>query len=392
MATGRRSGSAWATGSPTTRNDVDLRGFRVEAIHRGDTGVRVGAELQTGHVDLVGGDRPGGYIEGRYRRPFDWAAGYAEVERRIGPLRLAPGLRVARAPDRDAVYLAPRLSARVDLVADIALTMGLSRSYQALSTLRDDRYALPGPPLWFAHGSGAPVSRADGVSAAIEGWLGQLWSVSLSGFARRFDDLPAWRPAGDRRLDGIQWDDGTASGFEAVARRHGERLHGWLSYGHSRTRMTEVGGDPYYPTWDRSHAVDLAVFAELAGLTFGSRVVYGTGTPFWGRAGTEQAKFLAPGTGKIEDREGFPVWGGEQQRFPDYFRADLFARYRFRWGRLSVEPFVGVLNLTARPNVVYYDYVTRNEAPLGQPPEIVARLEPEAVLVSVPTLGFDIHF
>lgn len=373
--------------TPTTRNVVDVRGVRLEAVRRGATGIRAGAELQTGAVLLRGGERPGGYVDGEYEAPYGWASAYAELEREIGPVRLAPGLRVELGEGRPDVLIAPRLAARLHLTDDLALTAGASRTHQALSTLRDDRYVIPGPPFWFAHAADAPVSTSDGVSIAMEGWTDRLWSFSFGAFGRRFRDLPVWRPAGDRTFDDLRWDHGGSAGAEAIVRRHGEGLHGWVSYGWSRTRLEGADGEEYLPVWDRSHAVDIAMFARAGRTSVSGRVVYGTGTPFWAQAGLEAAKFLAPGTGKIEERQDFPIWGEEQMRFPAYFRADVQVRYRAAWWGIDIEPYAGLLNLTARPNVLYYEY-----RPLD-PPE-GGRLEPRSPVLPplVPSLGVDVRF
>ncbi len=274
---------------------------------------------------------------------------------------------------------------------DMALTVGGGRSVQTLSTLIDDRYVLPGAPFWFAHEADQPVSRADGVSVALEGWVGELWSVFLGGYARRFTGIPVWRPVGSRTLDQVQWHDGGARGLELMARRHGARLSGWISYGLGSVTLHGDEGE-FAPAWDRRHALDLAAFYRpWPSLSLAVRAAYGSGLPFWPQAGLEAAKWLSPNTGSITDRDDFPVWSGSQWRLPPYFRLDVGARAEFRVGPATIEPFASILNATGRSNVLFYEYVSTQSVPRGDTQD---RLEPrgQLPLPILPTLGFDVRF
>ena len=42
-------------------------------------------------------------------------------------------------------------------------------------------------------------------------------------------------------------------------------------------------------------------------------------------------------------------------RYPWYHRMDLSVRYNLKWKRFELTPFLQIINLYDRPNVLYYD-------------------------------------
>ena len=400
------SASAWASSyggeltsgtgfaAPVTTNRVGVGGVRFEGVRRGQSGgLRAGVEAEAGRLDLVGDDEPGSYVEGATRGEYLMPAVYLEAERWLGRLRLAPGLRVAYDGRGGGPLVEPRLGGRLQLGEDVALTLGLGRTHQVLSTLRDDRHVMPGASLWFVHPEGTPASRTDGASAAIEGWRGRDWSFAAEGFARTFHHVPRWRPSGSRELARLEFDDGGAVGAELSVRRHTGRFTGWVAYGWSRVEMTESEtGRRYAPPWDRRHGVDGALFFRpWQRLTLSARAVYGSGLPFWPFAGNVTVPRLEPLVGGVREKGFTPVWGDTQQRYPAYARADLAARYRFRVRGVELEPFANVQNVMNRANVLYYRLTgTGENDPARRRPLLVP--ETALPLSLLPTLGIDARF
>ena len=388
--------------APATENDVRVGGLRLEVVRRGETsGLRAGVDVEGGRIALQGDDEPGSYVAGRAESDYVAPAAYAEVEQWLGRLRLTPGLRLVHDGRGGGLLVEPRLAGRVHLTRDVALTAGVGRSHQVVSSLRDDRHVLPGAPFWFVHPDGAPASTTDGASIALEGWRGEGWSFAMEGYARRFGDVPRWRPAGTRDLgdlrdiryeDGqLTFDDGSAVGAELTLRRHTGTLTGWIGYGFSRVEMTETEtGRTYAPAWDRRHAVDAALFYRpRQGLTFSGRAVYGSGLPFWPFAGYVTSPRLEPLAGGTREKGSIPVWAEEQQRYPAYARLDLSARYRFGVRGVQVEPFASLQNVTGRANVLYYRL---QSVPAGS--SALPTLVPETAFAStiLPSIGIDVRF
>lgn len=350
-------------------NGVAAGGVRLEAVRAaGRARLSAGVEAEGGSISLDGSDLPGGYMQGSTRDDYLLSAVWAEADTWVGRVRLAPGLRVAH--HGGAVFVEPRVSARLHLTPDVALTAGAGRSHQVLSTLRDERQVLPGAIFWFVHPRGAPASRTDGVSAAVEGWLGRAWSFSAGGYARRFKDVVRWMPEGTRELSRVEWDDGTASGVELSVRRHAGPVTGWVGYGVGRVRMRDERRErDYDAAWDRRHALDAAVFVTpVRNLTLSSQATYGSGMPFWPWAGNLVSHRLQPIVGQTPEMGVMPLFANTQMRYPDYFRWDAAARYTLRIRGLTLEPSAGVRNLTRRGNVFYYRAVTGNKA--GERPEM----------------------
>lgn len=379
--------------APVTTSQVRAGGLRLEASRQGEAaGLRAGVEVEGGRVALTGDQAPGSYFVGESADRYALPALYIETEHWLGKLRLAPGLRLAYDGRGAGVLAEPRLAARWHLSDELTVNVGASRAYQALSTLRDDRHNLPGAPLWLLHPRGAPLSRTDGASAAIEGWRGHAWSYSASVYGRRFGDVVRWRPVGARDLATLAFDDGHALGAEFFLRRHAGRATGWIGYGFGRVRLQEAEhGLVYDAAWDRRHALDVALFVRAwERLSLSGRFTYGTGLPFWPLVGELDLPRLDPLRGRTDPGDAVPVWGDTQQRYPGHLRLDVGLRYPFRLRGAEVEPFLSVQNLTGRRNVAYYRL--GNELFGGY--EGVPWLVPEGALpfTIFPSLGIDVRF
>ncbi len=374
----------------TTSSSVRAAGLRVEAARRGEMGgFRAGVDVEWTQSTLVGSPDSVGYVVGEDRSRASRSALYFEGDRWFGPLRLSPGIRTVFATSGRSFLLEPRLAARLHLARDLALTVGASRAHQHLFALRDDRYLLPGAPLWMGtrQEESAPRSRADGLTMALEGWSARTWSFELAGYHRRFEGLPRWRPEGRRNLDQLRFDEGRAWGGEVFVRRHEGMITGWVGYGLSGVTMQGANEtDEYRAAWDRRHAVDAMAFLRPGdAFSLSLRMTYGSGLPFWPPAGTVDGRRFDPVLGQTAQGDAYPVWADSQTRFPSYLRIDVGARTDFRVGGLRVEPYLSILNATNHANVLFYE--TGQAMPDGPPV-----LRPTLQLPFIPIIGFDISF
>lgn len=373
-----------------TSSDVSAVGLRLGAARRGELGgFRTGLDMEWTRASLVGSPDSVGYVVGEDRSRVLRSALYFEGDRWLGPLRLSPGIRGILQSSGPSVLLEPRLAARLHVAPDLALTVGWSRTHQPLFALRDDRYLLPGAPLWMdaSRGGDAPPSRADGATISLEGWSARTWSFEVTGYHRKFRALPRWRPEGRRDLDQVRFDDGRAWGGEVFVRRHEGVVTGWLGYSIAGVRMeSSASADEYRAAWDRRHAVDAtALLRPGESFSLSLRLTYGSGLPFWPPAGTVDGRRYDPILGQTAQGDAYPVWADSQSRFPSYLRLDVGARMPFRVGGLRVEPYLSVLNATNHGNVLFYE--TGQAAPDGPPV-----LRPTLQLPFIPIIGFDLSF
>jgi Carboxypeptidase regulatory-like domain/TonB-dependent Receptor Plug Domain len=119
-------------------------------------------------------------------------AAYGQGDWRIGPAAITAGLRAQTAVG--AVFLDPRLSARLDMGRSLWATIGYSQSRQFVQSLRNEEspigQAFDGD-LPVAAGSGIPPASAEQVSAELGCRIGSRSRVQLHGYDRRLDGVLA---------------------------------------------------------------------------------------------------------------------------------------------------------------------------------------------------------
>ena len=384
---------------------VSANGLRSEVALRGDrAGVRAGAALEGGSVSLVG-SAPGGYLEGDASGSYLQLSAFGEVERWFGPLRMASGIRTSLETSASRAMIEPRLAARLHL-GPLAVSAGVDRAYQVLSVLRDDRYPMPGTPMWFLRGRDEPALEADGASLALEAWQGEGWTGSATGWARRFRGLASWQPQAERLVSEVAFHEGRGWGLEATVQRHTGLVRGWASYQWSRVRLAEGEDAEYLAPWDRRHEAEAVVTVPTRrGLSVSFRAAFATGAPFWVPLGFFGSLRYDPNTassnrfwddpdvprdytlGEVGRAGGtYTVLSDTQGRASSYFRADLSLRYAIRRKSWEATPFLSVVNVTAHENVYSFD------------PNYLGRLDPDGSPNSqipplpIPFVGVDFSF
>ena len=357
---GYRARMAVGTGplAPVTRNRISLTGVRGNVAIRGDrTGIRAGIVLEGGPLTLEG-SRRGAYMEGDASGEYVYAGVHAELERWIGPLRLATGVRTGIIRGATGGFVEPRVSARYH-GGDYAVSVSLDRTSQFLSVLRDDRYLGPGAPMWFLHDQGGPASVADGIGLSADTWWGEEWTGNVTGWARRLTNTASWRPLPARDRSEVEFENGHAYGWETSLQRHAGRVRGWVAYQYAKVGLTDSKGRRYHPKWDRRHEVDATLsWYPTPALSVSLRTTAGSGTPFWFSAGNMRGWVYDPRgrisggfRGGVAEGEWFEIWSSHQGRFQPYARIDASVRYRFQWGNLGLEPYLSVVNLSNRDNL-----------------------------------------
>ena len=268
--------------------------------------------------------------------------------------------------------LAPRLAVKRFLWGrNAAAKFSIGRYTQFLHSVRDEEIPL-GIDVWVLSGDRAPQVISDQVQFGVEGYPMDDWFVSLEGYARNFKGVITNNFADDPNLenDDLLPGTGDAWGADLLVRRTGEGTTGWLSVSYLKTDRTYPdflsGFDPapditYPPIFDRRIDVDLVLRKSVRwGVEAGMRWNFGSGLPFTRAVGGYS--FYSPSlldSGRLEidvGQDAVLLGSRNGERYPAYHRLDVSFRKPMRksWGTLV--PYLDVLNVYNRKNVLFYFY------------------------------------
>ncbi|RMH14478.1 MAG: hypothetical protein D6701_11235 [Gemmatimonadetes bacterium] len=389
------------------RSRIDQVGARVSAEMRAGAAwrVRAGGAIERFSYDnlaLSGGTEfAGGAGRGVLTSAFAQGARSGS-----GPWRLEVGARLdwwAPSPGPSAVEVSPRIAVKRFFGSRrrVALKAAAGRYTQFLHSIRDE--ALPlGLDIWVLAGERAPHVVSDQVQAGIEVLLDEGWSASLEAYRRTFDGVITNNVAENPNdpLDDLLAGSGRSWGVDAYLARTRGDTRGWVSVSWLRATRTfpdvTTGLDPapaltYPPVFDRRVDVDLVVtrrFGERweAGLRWN----LGTGLPFTRPRGVYP--FLTPRVddGRLEwdvdapGRDlGLVLGPRNGARLPMQHRLDVSVRRRVErsWGVMT--PYLSVLNLYNRRNVLFYFFEYDRVPPVRSG---------FSMFPLVPTFGLEVSF
>jgi hypothetical protein len=339
----------------------------------------------------------GAYGQVTWTRPKAWVL---EAGLRLDEWRPDPG--------DAALEVSPRLAAkRFFHNGDYAVKVAAGRYTQFLHSLRDEELPL-GLDLWVLAGERAPHVVSDQLQFGVEGYPREDWFVSLEGYVRTFDGVVTFNTGDDPNdpLDDILSGTGHSWGSDLLVRKGGGSVNGWLSLSFLKATRTfpdllspfqPAPNVTYAPIFDRRIDADLVVRLPLPwGWDGGIRWNVGTGTPYTralGAYASYSPRFVENGgrlnwDGATTSQDGFSdyaVYLGDRNgsRYPVYHRLDLSARKTVRksWGTLT--PYVDVLNLYNRRNVLFYFYQYSETPPVRSGVSMFPLL---------PSVGLEVHF
>jgi hypothetical protein len=264
----------------------------------------------------------------------------------------------------------------------------VGRYTQFLHSVRDEELPI-GLDVWILSGAQAPHVVSDQLQGGVDAFLGEEWQLSVEGYWRRFDGVIAINAGEDPNdpLDDMLRGRGTSYGWDLLARRTGEGISGWAALSWLRARRTfpdvlvPVEPPPeisYPPVFDRRLDLDLVLqFPAPGGWQGGLRWNFGSGVPF-----TRALASYAYYTPRLAVTEGRLFWQGAHEdtdtfggyavhledrnasRYPTYHRLDVSLRKTLQksWGTLT--PYVDVLNVYNRKNVLFYFYEYQEDPPV----------------------------
>ncbi|WP_240359250.1 TonB-dependent receptor domain-containing protein [Pyxidicoccus trucidator] len=360
-------------------------------------------ERRSADVVATGVLRPVGPVDGRdaFSRPGILATfagvGAQLTLRPAARWTLVPGLRLDSYHGFGLdthVAVEPRLAVRHLLTDALTLKAGTGLYHQPATVL------LPVP-------AGEMLALERGLQRAVQLSAGAEWrpdpelEVSAEAYFNRlsrtlefnFEDVVS-----NVRRRGLEAEDvegrGYSYGVELMVRRPlGRRWFGWLTYGFNQSRRFErysrLGpqgeeleqAEGYLPyVFEQAHSVNAALSYRFAFATVGAVAHFNTGRPESGQFGYRTRR---PGNDAEGNEEWMPVDRESVDRLPAFFRLDVRASHSWVFDRFVLDAYLDVFNITARSEVVSYEY--GYEAPPGQP--VGLKKSKIGLPVILPTLG-----
>ncbi len=360
----------------------------------------------TGGTEFAGGKGKGtelfAYLQGEWTSSLNWIL---ELGARLDRWDPSEG--------ESLLVFSPRISAKRFLAGSQWAVKGSAGRYtQYLHSLRDEELPL-GLDIWILAGEQAPHVVSDQVQLGLEGFPRDGWFVSLEGYYRDFDGVVTTNLADNPNLENDDYLPGTGESYGAdfFLRHTGENTTGWLTLSFLKTSrsfpdflsgLTPAPEITYAPIFDRRMDVDLVLQRDLGGgLEAGLRWNLGTGIPYTQPLGSYRyfSPRLFPGLGldwdvnpgqekEGEDGDGSELYGvvlsdRNASRYPARHRLDVSLRWRFdkSWGRMT--PYLSVLNVYNRKNVLFYFYEYQQNPPVRTGISMFPIL---------PTIGLEVSF
>jgi hypothetical protein len=339
--------------------------------------------VATGGTEFLAGEGDGvelsGYVQGEWRPSPRWIF---EVGTRLD--RWEPE------GSEDILVVSPRLSAKRFLYGSRwALKGSAGRYAQFLHSIRDEELPV-GLDVWVLTGKEIPHVVSDQAQVGFEGYPREGWFLSVEGYVRGFDGVITTNFGDDPNDPEDDYLPGTGSsyGVDLFLRHTGRVTTGWLAVSLLRASRTfpdflsglhEAPSITYPPVFDRRLDVDLVLQRQLGkDLEVGLRWNFGTGLPYTRPLGSYV--YLSPrvtGGSGLEWDSGdgdsgtvgsgsFGVLLGDRNaaRYPSRHRLDVSLRWDLLrpWGRMT--PYISILNVYDRRNVLFYFYQFDRDPPV----------------------------
>jgi hypothetical protein len=293
--------------------------------------------------------------------------GYGSLRWAPGAWIVEPGLRADswRSGNATHTLLSPRFAAKrfFGESRSTALKLAVGRYTQFLHSLRNEELPVSND-TWIAAGEFVPPVVSDQVQLGVETFRDDGWSLSLEAYFRDFRGVTEFNIADDPH------------GVDLLIRRTSGPVEGWIAL--SYLRATRTLPDPlaagwsdlppettFSPIFDRRLDLDLvAQYTLPREIELGARFNYGSPLPYtrpvaqhvgW-RYDNLRGRY-EPVAADGEDPSVYVVLGERNaERYPPYHRLDVTIRRAFErsWG--SWTPYLQVLNVYNRRNVLFYFY------------------------------------
>ena len=292
-----------------------------------------------------------------FKRDLWQVFGYAEDTWRISDrLTVRTGLRLEKRNFRNTWSFSPRLNVKLRLSASTQLKLAYGRFRQGLATSLEDG-ELHFMPLLFPTENATPVEKADHFIAGFSVQQKRL-SIKADVYYKRLSDLLEAKNS----IPQFKRGSGKAYGLELTLVKPGDRLNLELNYAlsYSKRRFDSV---TYFNAVDQRHAFSLfGRYALGKNWQLNFRWVLVTGRPFTSEQVLFAYRRFDPLTGQWVDTDfvnSIDMNSAERKnraRFPVYHRLDLSFTKRIQKRGWAMLPYIQVLNVYFRRNVLFYDW------------------------------------
>jgi hypothetical protein len=291
-------------------------------------------------------------------RATDLTVAAAWAERRWKPsdrVEVHTGLRVEtgkRVRGGGMIRPAPRLSARYQASPELALSLGLARTYQysqAAGSLGPHLY-FPTNHLWVLAGAEDPVLRSDIGTFGAEAWMGDGWLAAVNAYRRHATGAATKDPAPGALHDlrTFVYGDNVAHGVELSTRRLIGRWTGSAAYAYGVSEMT-AEGMRFPADQDRRHSLNAtAMFRPTRRWRLGAAYTATTGAPF-------TRVYANAGSCLDAECDGGPrVEEPNAMRAPGYASLDLLVDWTRSFRRWDVGAYLQLRNVLGSDNSILY--------------------------------------
>jgi hypothetical protein len=287
-------------------------------------------------------------------------------------LLVESGLRYDAIPATHTGALLPRISVKYFLNENLALTAAYGEYAQWIRSLAREDIPLRPMDYWIGTDSLSPMSRARHYVLGVERWVTPSRSFRIEGFYKRYSQLLEPNPFDDpqRRGDELLPVRGWSTGGDFLLRQFESgkgsgRFSGWLAYTYTLNSRVDANGYRFFPSQDRRHDVNVVSSWRFPKYTLGARFNLATGTPYTRVLGEFDRIRYDPRNGSYTTFSNLPdvvfLTGPRNgERLPITQRLDVSVTRNFLPRRLTVTPYVSVMNLYDQHNIFgyAYDYTT----------------------------------
>ncbi|MEP6991529.1 MAG: TonB-dependent receptor [bacterium] len=302
------------------------------------------------------------------------ASGYYDDLWRVSPaLLLQVGARID-AVQAAGVSISPRLSAKYLLTPDLALTAATGRYVQAVHSLGREDIPIRVLDFWIASDSALPVSTAWHYTVGLERRITPLRTLRVETFYRTFDHLLDANLLADPGVPGDEFvvSHGRSYGVDVLLQQFEyKRFSGWLSYTYALSSRVDAEGRHFFPGQDRRHDFNAVASWRGERYAFAARFGLASGTPYTNVLGDFARRRYDPLTqaftdGSTNDKE-YLTGARNGERLPLTHRLDVSLLRVPRPGRVSVSPYLSIVNAYSARNTIAYLFNYAPSPPVRTP-------------------------